>query len=216
MNTLTAQDLQFIDNYLEHSDVLYADIRMEITDHVASAIEAKMQSGDHRGFYSIFKDFMVEHKANLINNNKQFIKSADKTILKRLGLRLIKLPTLLIFILVFVVSFKSLTYFNIDQLKPFIMWFPMLSIVPFCIVYTVALKVFKLSRFSGIERLAFIYMIFFQFFNLARIILRSYINTNEGYLVVAAIVALITTLSIVLVQLSISIIRQYKSDYKFV
>lgn len=88
MNTLTKHDVKFIDNYLEYSKVLYADMRMEMTDHVASVIEAKMQSGDDRGFYIIFKAYMVEQKTNLLNNNKQFVKNADATILKKIRLTL--------------------------------------------------------------------------------------------------------------------------------
>ena len=61
-NLLSPQDIQFIDTYLANSDINYEDVRIEMIDHVASAIEDKMNSGDDRDFYYIFKDYMIENK----------------------------------------------------------------------------------------------------------------------------------------------------------
>ena len=41
---LTLQDIQFIANYLKNSEVIYYDIRMEMLDHVATAVEQKMKA----------------------------------------------------------------------------------------------------------------------------------------------------------------------------
>ena len=62
MKVLTQQDIKFIDTYLANSDINYEDVRIEMIDHVASAIEDKMNSGDDRDFYYIFKDYMIENK----------------------------------------------------------------------------------------------------------------------------------------------------------
>lgn len=69
---LTVEQIQFIDKYLQKADVIFVDIRAEMIDHVATAVEEKMQS-EHLEFYDAFKDFMVFNKRELLKrNNKQF------------------------------------------------------------------------------------------------------------------------------------------------
>ncbi len=69
---LTAEQIQFIDKYLQKADVIFVDIRAEMIDHVATAVEEKMQS-ENIEFYDAFKDFMVFNKRELLKrNNKQF------------------------------------------------------------------------------------------------------------------------------------------------
>ena len=56
---LTKDQIQFIDNYLIKIKVKYWDVRLELLDHIVSAVEAKMENGMpfnkamanvHRGF----------------------------------------------------------------------------------------------------------------------------------------------------------------------
>ena len=82
MAKLDKEQIQSIDDYLDNSDVIYADIRMEMVDHVACGIEARIDKGDTRDFYYIFKDYMVENKARLLNDNRQFLKCADNKLIK--------------------------------------------------------------------------------------------------------------------------------------
>ena len=42
--SLSSENIKFIDNYLKNSEVIYYDIRMEMLDHVATAVERKMQT----------------------------------------------------------------------------------------------------------------------------------------------------------------------------
>ncbi|MCP4054026.1 MAG: hypothetical protein GY739_13345 [Mesoflavibacter sp.] len=85
MKKLTKEDIQFIDTYLDNSDVVYADVRLEMVDHIASDIENSMKNGDERDFYYIFKDYMVNNKASLLNNYKSFkSKTLNKLTLKLL------------------------------------------------------------------------------------------------------------------------------------
>ena len=71
MKVLTQQDIKFIDTYLANSDINYEDVRIEMIDHVASAIEDKMNSGDDRDFYYIFKDYMIENKRLLEKSGRK-------------------------------------------------------------------------------------------------------------------------------------------------
>ena len=56
--SLSSENIQFIDNYLKNSEVIYYDIRMEMLDHVATAVEHKMQA-ENLDFYDAFKSYMV-------------------------------------------------------------------------------------------------------------------------------------------------------------
>ena len=55
--SLSSENIKFIDNYLKNSEVIYYDIRMEMLDHVASAVEQKdVTSGDANGHAEIVLD----------------------------------------------------------------------------------------------------------------------------------------------------------------
>jgi hypothetical protein len=56
---LSSENVKFIDVYLKNSEIEFADIRVEMVDHVASEIEQRMFEGDKRDFYYVFKDYMV-------------------------------------------------------------------------------------------------------------------------------------------------------------
>lgn len=78
MHKLTIRETAFIDHYLENSGVEYLDIRMEMADHVATALE--VMEGDD--FDENFRLYMLEHKAELLSNYKQFTKAATYKALK--------------------------------------------------------------------------------------------------------------------------------------
>ncbi len=67
MNILTTQNLKFIDNYLKNSEIVYDDIRMELIDHIASAVEEQMRV-ENTDFYDAFKNYMILNKKTLLKN----------------------------------------------------------------------------------------------------------------------------------------------------
>ena len=67
---LTKENIQFIDNYLKNSEVIYYDIRMEMLDHVATALEQKMES-ENLDFFDAFKIYMVVNKKEILKGNKE-------------------------------------------------------------------------------------------------------------------------------------------------
>jgi hypothetical protein len=77
---LTPQNIQFIDNYLTNSEVIYYDIRMEMLDHVATAVEQKMES-ENLDFYDAFKSYMVLNKKEILKGNKFWSIYSKDTIL---------------------------------------------------------------------------------------------------------------------------------------
>jgi len=66
---LTPEHIQFIDNYLKNSEVIYYDIRMEMIGHVATAVEQKMEA-ENLDFYHAFKSYMVANKKEILRGNK--------------------------------------------------------------------------------------------------------------------------------------------------
>lgn len=67
---LNKQDILFIDTYLVNSDAIYADIRQEMLDHIANAVEEKMHL-EKEDFYTAFKAYMINNKKEILKNNKQ-------------------------------------------------------------------------------------------------------------------------------------------------
>lgn len=215
MKKLSKENIQFIENYLENSDVYYADIRMEMTDHVASAIEAKMELENHDDFYIIFKNYMVENKASLLESNRKFLRDVDKSISKKLFNILIQPSTIVVTIFICYVCFRLFSNVEKDQLISTISWFPLLSIIPVFILYGVTLKVFRLSRFSGVERLGFVYVFFYQLLNLFTLFLHKKLQSETiNYLAIAITSALMITFTMALLELSYKMIKQYRTDYK--
>ncbi|MFT5847144.1 hypothetical protein [Psychroserpens sp.] len=214
MVRLEKEHIQFIENYLENSDILYADIRMEMTDHVASEIEQLINS-NNLGFYETFKSYMVNNKATLIDNNKQFLKGTDKAIMNRLWVELIKIQTLLVFCLIVFISYEWLITIKVENLRDYMSMMPLVSITPFLIVYFCSLKIFKLPRFSGVERLGVLYLISFQFFNFLSSITGLYIKSQNNFYIVALLIATIFTFSLLIIKITLQIINQYHNDYKF-
>jgi hypothetical protein len=82
---LTPLELRTIDEYLEEAGVRYDDIRHEMVDHVATALES--MDGD---FKDNFSRYMINNKRELLASNRAFKKLARNKalgILKRNFLR---------------------------------------------------------------------------------------------------------------------------------
>ena len=92
---LTKEDIQFIDNYLLNSAIKHKDIRIEMIDHIACAVESDMGQNNVY-FYESFKDFMVNNKESLVHKNP-FLKAVTKRFFKKLLKELLTLRSLIIF-----------------------------------------------------------------------------------------------------------------------
>ena len=89
---LTEQQIAFINNYLKNSGVEYVDIRYEMTDHVATALED--MEGD---FYNNFTQYMLEHKKQLLESNKEFGRTARNKAVKYLFTNMVSRPGIIVF-----------------------------------------------------------------------------------------------------------------------
>lgn len=154
---LNKEDIQFIDTYLSNSDIFYEDIRIEMIDHVASEIEEKMNDGDKRGFYSIFKDYMVQNKASL---EKQGSKSFDwkifRSVTKQFLKNLYSWQVIFASILCFWVFKNIYSYFHIESFLT--LFFPTFLMV---MVMFIPLFVFGKKKFSFIGNFGALVSLFF-------------------------------------------------------
>ena len=67
---VSKQEIQFIDNYLQKHDVVFVDIRAEMVDHIAAAVEEKMAK-EGIDFYDAFKSYMIANSKAILKNNKK-------------------------------------------------------------------------------------------------------------------------------------------------
>lgn len=115
---LTAENIKFIDNYLKNSEVIYYDIRMEMLDHVATAVEQKMQT-ENLDFYDAFKSYMVVNKKEILKGNKEeglYFKEP----LKKFGLFAIQPFQILLAIGIFSIVYFFTQCFGINDFTKYI------------------------------------------------------------------------------------------------
>ena len=210
---LSLEQIQFIDNYLENSDIIHVDIRSEMLDHVASGIEAKMNEGDARDFYFIFKDYMVEHKFRLLDNNKQFIKSSDNKLLRLILKELVKWPCIVTF-LVLVTLFKYLNVTTeIALAKSWLGILPLGLFIVSGLVYFIALRSLKLNRFSSLERLGFIFAMSFQLFHFCWNISHLQVLKNLEYIIIG-LVSLTISILLAMILVTVRQMKYYQNQFK--
>ncbi len=163
---LTKENIQFIDNYLKNSEVIYYDIRMEMLDHVATAIEQKMKS-EQLDFYDAFKSYMLAHKKEILKGNKFWSIYSKETILN--FLKFLRHPFMIVMGISFYFFFANVAvtnYFsNSFTIRNF--FFTVIIILAFfqLIYFHLLLKqrFFVLERLGGL--LAFIYYLQMFFMN---------------------------------------------------
>ncbi|WP_111683169.1 hypothetical protein [Winogradskyella tangerina] len=211
---LSREQIQFINDYLENSDIIHIDIRLEMVDHVASNIEERISNGDKRDFYFIFKDYMVKNKSLLLKNNKKFLRAAEIKILKAIG------RTMLSFygILVFAISFASIYLMSINVnsvvFVPYILSAPIIGFVIFAITYFSGMKFFKLDRYSSIERLGFVCGMFFQLFYFVSIFYKNILEQKT--IVLALIAGFSMVLLFALAKVYTQMVAYYRNRFEFV
>jgi hypothetical protein len=212
---LNAEQIKFIDTYLENSDVNFADIRMEMVDHVASSIENEMKNGDSRAFYDIFKGYMVVNKASLLNDNQKFIRATDKKLLKLVFKTMLSWKGLIFFGFSFIFLYLLSIKLNQPELKQWFSILPVITILVLGALYFGYFRILKLDRFSAIERMGFVYFLCFQIFHLMSMIAKSIFDKlNNVYSMLFINFGMLVMFSILLV--TIRLVREYKRNYKVV
>lgn len=197
MYKLTSEEIKFIDNYLINSEVVHLDIRLEIIDHIATAVEHRMNSSG-TDFYSTFKEYMIENKQALLKGNKMFPKAALKTTFLFFIKFLIK-PCMLLLFFVLLFSFYILfTLYSITVTET-------RTIIHCVIIAAACLQLSqyrKNNRFSGLEKLSVLLPLFYYINILILGILELSINSE-----------LFTTIHIWITAIFLSILPVYILNY---
>lgn len=179
MSTLTKENIQFIDNYLDNSGIVYSDIRLEMVDHIAAGIEEQMNTGDRRGFYAVFKDYMVENKASILKNNQAFIKATDRRIIRTLIKQLLSVKGGLLFATIGLALYTGLKNLDLQYFNSLVSNVE-ISLQFGALFITLLISRGGKVRYSALERLLFVWGLSFSF---VFIIFNSKYNNSfsEGY-----------------------------------
>ncbi len=157
-NKVTKVEIEFIDTYLINADILYEDVRVEIVDHVASEIEYRMSQGDSRGFYEIFKEYMVEHKAVLVKeNSRSFNWRIFKNVTQQFLKNLYSWQVIVGSIVCFWVFENIYSFFHVESAMG--SFFPTFLMVT---VMFIPLMVFRKKKFSFIGNFGILVTVFFS------------------------------------------------------
>lgn len=201
MEKLTKDDIQFIDNYLIKSEVVYKDIRIEMIDHIATALEARMQS-ENVSFYDAFKAYMIENKAMLLKENLKNEKQALKRFWKTYLIKAFTIKSLvclsLIGIIMFVISKYDKSLSTSEAVRNV---FEML-IYAVCVYYVIRVRIFTKDKFSSL-----FYSILFLY--AAHILLKLLI----GFIVFNEFSGIVTATIVSFLLLHFAITSEYFLNY---
>lgn len=104
---LTQEQVQYIDKALVKAGINYIDIRIELTDHIAAALEQKDERFEHH-----LKGYMLKHKSELKKTNLKFIIIAMVKAYKQLFANMLKPLFLVIIVGVFAAGYAINTFFG--------------------------------------------------------------------------------------------------------
>jgi hypothetical protein len=211
---LSKEGIQFIDNYLENADVIHVDIRMEMVDHVASDIEGRIHVGDTRECYYIFKDYMVENKAQLLEDNKQFLKQTTKKLSDQFLRAFFSLQSFFTAIIIGAIIYLGFQNFNHEHIKNLITYSAAFLIFIPVLCYFFAIKVLNYDRFAGIERLGFFFMFLVQLLNIINLLGNRFLKSDASLLITSIFMALVFTFILVFIKLNVPVFKDYKYRYK--
>ncbi len=156
---LTQDQIEFIKQALIRYDVIYDDVRAEMIDHIASAVEQKMQL-ENLDFWDAYRLYMIDNKKELLkNNNKPYlyywnsIKSFAKTLYQPVNL-------------IFGLLLLTLYYFfkPLIDLKNIYYWYFYFPII-FLLINTLIFRLLEKKNYLYVENLA-LNLMFIYFFNL--------------------------------------------------
>lgn len=160
MEKLTSKEIRFIDTYLKKSGINFLDVRIEMTDHVASAVEDDLEKDPEKGFYRVFKSYMVKNKKSLIKNSNGFSWAVDKRVLLGIQKELFSVPGIFVG-LGFLLLFSN---FNVAELWNSL-WFAIPSLIVFLGAYFVPVILFQKLKISFLNRLSvYAYLINYLFY----------------------------------------------------
>lgn len=164
MPNLTAKQIQFIDNYLENAGVHYLDVRIEMTDHIATDLEKS--EGD---FGEQFAAYMMINKTNLLEQNATFRRQAQSIAYSLLGKKLLH-PAVLVVIAILTAGILVMPYYmGVKQITDvYITVYGIMAMMLFAFV--IYFRIFAKNIYSVIGQLIYMSILFGCLLNAWRII----------------------------------------------
>jgi len=211
---LSKENIQFIDTYLENSEIHFADIRMEMVDHIASVLEAELELNNELSFYDAFKAYMISNKTRLLQDNEGFLRNTYNNLLKLIWLNMLTVNSFLVFLGVIISARFIINNFGFETIEAAYISSPLLSFIVLGIVYLVVLRVFNYDRFSGVERIGFVYVFLFQVVNALHLLTKYQAESESGHWIAVVVFAISCTLIYTFVKTAVSIMRNYAKKYK--
>ena len=162
---LSPQNIQFIDNYLKNSEVIYYDIRMEMLDHVSTAVEQKMEA-ENLDFYDAFKIYMVVNKKEILKENKLLPGFSKDIILK--FLKFLMHPILILIGVSFYLFYKNVDisgYFSESLTIRNLFYVIFIFLALFQLIYfrfILKQRFFVLERLGGLLTIIYYLQMFFM------------------------------------------------------
>jgi hypothetical protein len=156
---LTKEQIQFIDNFLQRNDVVFVDIRQEMLDHIATAVEDLIENGEIN-FHDAFVGYVNSNKKELFKMNRSvwwFSFSEIKNYL-RFFLKPISLFTNALIIVIYFLFSKNedLIFFKENLPFYFLLSFLIISAINFFYFFVI-----KRKRYFLIERNSIILLILY-------------------------------------------------------
>ncbi len=156
---LSKDEIRFIDTYLLSNDVIYVDIRQEMVDHIATAVEEKM-AADQSDFYLTFKEYMALNKKEILKNNKKQWSFSWEAVQQ--FLLFLSKPYMLVF------GMLLFFFFKMVDVNPYFSESFTVNNLFFVLVITLALfqtgyvRWYLKKRFYAVEKAGIILMILYQ------------------------------------------------------
>lgn len=217
MTKLTQEQIQFIDTYLKKSDVIYDDIRLEMVDHVATAIETELSQDEDKEFYDVFKAFMVKHKKELLDSNKKFIKKSALKVAKHMLNVLVSAQGVFTLLITVLVVFLMYTFLDAKY------FYYALDLAPFVVILIAmfGIKVYRVNRkplkFSALHQLGFYALAFTQIYNAIfnPFVLSKNDNLSFGSASIITLSLLLFT-ALVFMLTAFQLSKSYAQKYRFI
>ena len=189
---LSKENIQFIDTYLENSEIHFADIRMEMVDHIASVLEAELELNNELSFYDAFKAYMISNKTRLLQDNEGFLRNTYNNLLKLIWLNMLTVNSFLVFLGVIISARFIINNFGFETIE----------------------AAYISSPFSGVERIGFVYVFLFQVVNALHLLTKYQAESESGHWIAVVVFAISCTLIYTFVKTAVSIMRNYAKKYK--
>jgi hypothetical protein len=207
---LSKENLQFIDTYLLNSNVVHTDVRLELTDHVASAIEKELTENTNTTFYQVFKQYMVENKTTLLGNTKKFANASLKKTCSLFLRHFISFKNIVLLVFLFGIQKLLLQYFPVKELIISLCYLSIFLYVVFMLVFSLIRKKIKYSSLDSLLtfQLLINYIFIFPMIQFHDRLLNAF-DANTLLIVFSVLISIMA----VLLKLILGFKKEYKLKY---